>query len=107
MSFGDSVDYGDLKVTRVGDVTKRIVGKKKFYCKSTYRALRNAWEEAVGEEIAGTTKIMSYENGILKIAVFTPILLHELRGFMKDMILDELKKAEGGEDLKDMMFIAG
>ncbi len=106
MIFGDSVNYSEVKGKKAASIVLRLVRKKKFY-NSKYGALLAAWKEVVGPEIYKTTKIMSYREGKLKIGVSSPVLLHELKGFMRQSILEELKRTDGGQDIEDIVFLAG
>jgi len=107
MSFGDKIDYGNVKIKKFGSVFEKIVRKKKFLSRNKYRALLNAWEKVVGSEIYEATQIKAYEKGKLKICVDSPVLLHELKGFMKENILIELKYAYKDGDVYDIVFMAG
>ena len=107
MSFGDSIDYKCWKGKKIGDVAQKLIKKKKFYKKGKYGAIKKAWKKAVGDEIYEATHIHSWENGKIKIRVKSPVLMHELKGFMKHTILEELKRTDGGEDVKDIIFMYG
>ena len=107
MSFEDSVSYGNTSARKFGDVLKRLLKTKRFYEKSKFGALSEAWRQVVGEEIAEQTKIVSYQHGSLKVEVDSSVLLHELSGFMEDTILQELQQTSGAEDVVDLRFCLG
>jgi predicted nucleic acid-binding Zn ribbon protein len=107
MSFGDSVTFGDISARKFGDVLKRLLKEKRFYEKSKFGALSEAWREVVGDEIAARTKIVSYQHGYLRVEVDSSILMQELSGFMEHTILQELQQTTGGEDVAGIRFCLG
>ena len=90
-----------------GDVLTKLLKAKRFYQKSRYGPLVAAWEEAVGNEIASRTKISAYEHGHLTVEVDAPVLLHELSGFMRSALLEQLKRTRGSEDIVELRFRLG
>ena len=107
MSFGDTVQYDARETGHFGDALHRVLKAKRFYEKSRFGALVDAWAEAVGDEVAARTRIASYRHGILKVEVASSVLLHELSGFMKSAVLAALKKTSGGRDVTDIRFCLG
>ncbi len=107
MSFDDTIIYGKVRTKKFGAVLKKIKREKNFNCKNKSRALFGAWKSVVGEEISKATRIVSYEHGKLMVCVDSPALLHELKGFMCNAILEELKKTDGAEDVMEITFLAG
>lgn len=107
MSFADGVEYGPLRVRETGKIAKRVVKDKIIRYRGRYRAIADAWGDVVGAEISAVARPVSCQNGKLMIKVSSPILLHELKGFMKQSILEELNRTKGGEDISDLCFIAG
>lgn len=107
MSFDDSVTYGDSSARKFGAVLKKLLKTKRFYEKSKYGALSEAWRKVVGEEIASSTKIVSHQHGVVRVEVDSSVLLQELSGFMKQTILQELQQTSGGEDVAEIRFCLG
>jgi len=107
VSFGDTVHYYAPKARPFGDALHRVLKAKRFYEKSRFGALADAWAEAVGDEVAARTRIASYRHGILKVEVASSVLLHELSGFMKSAVLAALKECSGGRDVADIRFCLG
>lgn len=70
-----------------------------------FHALARGWDEIVGEAIAARTRIHSFREGVLIVAVDTPVLLHELNGFMKQQILARLREGEGSRDVAELAFV--
>ncbi|MFW6044643.1 MAG: DUF721 domain-containing protein [Planctomycetota bacterium] len=110
MSFGDTVSYQGSErgnAREYGEVLKKLLKSKRFFQKNKYGALSKAWKDVVGDEIAGCTKIVSYEHGCLRVEVMSSVLLQELSGFMKESILQELQQHQGGEDVCEIRFCMG
>lgn len=54
-------------------------------------AVRTAWAQVSGSEIAAETAFFSLRAGILTIEVFSGVLLQELRQFQKDALVKDLR----------------
>ena len=54
-------------------------------------AIRTGWNEAAGRELARYTRVHSFKDGILTIAVDTALLVQEIRQFHRAAILDRLR----------------
>ncbi len=106
MSFGDSVSFSQTNIKQFDQVAEKVIKKKKFNCKGKYGKLLEAWKNVVGPEIYENTRLISYSHGKLKVGVISPILLHELKSFMRQTIREELKNTVGGEDIVDVFFMA-
>ncbi len=53
--------------------------------------IESVWEKAVGKEFADETRVFSFKNGVLTVAVFSSTLLQEIRQFHQDAILEVLR----------------
>ncbi|MFP4028293.1 MAG: DUF721 domain-containing protein [Candidatus Brocadiia bacterium] len=107
MTFGDTVRYSRSSARGFGAVLSRVLKQKRFYQKGRYSAVSRAWEEVAGPEIASRTRIASYEDGKLRVEVESSVLLQELSGFMRETILEELRRTSGGEDVAEVRFCLG
>lgn len=107
MTNSDSVSFGKTPGKQFGNVLKKLLKEKRFYQKSKYGALSNAWEEVVGEELASQTKIVAFKHGRVRVEVKSSVLMQELSGFMKDSILQELQQTSGGQDVSEIRFCLG
>ena len=107
MSFGDRIQFGERGVKSLGRVLARVLKGKRFYEKKRYGALVEAWRQTVGEEVAAHTRISRFDHGRLTVEVDTPILMHELTGFLRSAILQQIQSAPGGEDVADLRFRLG
>jgi hypothetical protein len=91
----------------LGSIAREILRRKKFLEKGRFGALEGAWLELVGEELALRTRIESFRDGQLEIAVDSPVLVQELDGFMKTQLLDALRVTEAGRDVMGLRFRLG
>ena len=87
-----------------GDVMRRLIRKKRVRERSRYGAVVKAWREAVGEELADVTRVADLDEGTLLVEVESPVLMQELSGYMKPTLLQEVRNAEGGEDVFELRF---
>lgn len=62
------------------------------------------WAEAVGSELAGQTRVMTFKNGILTIRVPNAALKSELETFHKQALLHTLQDKCEGTILRDLSF---
>ena len=59
--------------------------------------LQTAWQNAVGEKIAGMSEIKALANGVLHVEIFSSPLLQEIRQFLAEEILHGLRNNWPGE----------
>jgi predicted nucleic acid-binding Zn ribbon protein len=91
----------------IGDIAKALLRRKKFHEKGKFGALVSAWGAVVGEGVAARTNIRSFKDGNLVIEVDSPVLLHELCGFMKQQLLLGLQATEAGRDVAQIRLCLG
>jgi hypothetical protein len=53
--------------------------------------IRNAWPGLVGPELAAESSVYAFKNGVLTISVFSSPLLQEIRQFLADSLLKDLR----------------
>ncbi len=87
-----------------GEVLNRVLRRKRFYEKSKFGGLVDAWRDVVGEALAGQTSITSYSQGLLKVEVDSPVLLQELAGFLTPVLLQQMRSTEAGRDVAEIRF---
>ena len=94
-----------------GAVARRIMRAKRFYQRSRYGGLSEAWRQAatevVGEEVARRTRVGDVQHGRVIVEVDCPVLLQELSGFMQRELLSRLQALPGGEDAAELRFRMG
>jgi len=105
--FGPGASYRESAAKPFGEVMKQILRAKRFYEKAKYGALADAWLHVAGEEIASRTRIRGYKNGRLAVEVSSPVLMHELTGFLRAAFLERLRQMPGGQDLVEIRFQLG
>ena len=91
----------------IGEIIEGLVRRKRFYEKSKYGALVDAWTELVGERIAERTRISSFKDGELVVDVDSSVLLHELAGFLREQLLAGIQGAKAGRDVARIRFRLG
>jgi predicted nucleic acid-binding Zn ribbon protein len=91
----------------IGEIIEALVRRKRFYEKSKYGRLVDAWTELVGEVIAERTRISSFKEGELVVAVDSSVLLHELTGFLREQLLAGIQGTKAGRDVARIRFRLG
>lgn len=66
--------------------------------------MARAWCEVVGEEIAGHAQTGRVRAGVLYVEVEGATWLHELAGFHKERILEEMRKRVRQPYIQDIVF---
>ena len=97
------------RVRSFGDVLKTCVRTMRLgdRSRSRFRKLNRRWTELVGETIAARTRIRAYDKGELLVEVDSPVLLHELSGFMKRELVRGLQESPGSRDIVKIRFRLG
>ena len=106
---------GEIKISRkisqpeeIKQTVKRELKKSGLERIVNNPEIHDYWENIVGLEIAGKTRVLAYNKGILQIEVFSAALLSELRGFLKTDLLTALREVFPGHlPLIDIKFKAG
>ena len=73
----------------------------------TEEDLEPIWNAAVGTFIAQHSKAISWENGILYVAVLQPAVHYTLQRELRSKILPKLKNALTGKVIRDVRFRLG
>ena len=92
---------------RFGDVLRNLLKAKRFYHKGRFGLLGEAWSEIAGPELASRTRVGSYEHGRLTVEVDSSVVMHELAGFMKHLLLEQLQQRPAGRDVAELRFRLG
>lgn len=95
----------DKDPEKVSDILKRLLAQPKFKQKNKVQKFRKIWIETVGEELSQYTRVLSFQNGILRIEVENSSILQELSTFRKEEILEALQKESS--DIIDLKFLLG
>lgn len=65
------------------------------------------WAAAVGEFNAQHSKALSFENGVLYVAILQPSIHYTLQRELRSRILPKLKSALHGQTIRDVKFRLG
>jgi predicted nucleic acid-binding Zn ribbon protein len=71
------------------------------------RRLEEQWEEVIGKESAGHTRVGALRRGVLEIMVDNAVLMQELAHFQKRRLLQQLRSRLPGVTVHDLRFRAG
>ncbi len=69
--------------------------------------IERAWEEVVGAEWKGCTRVLGLKRGVLEVEVSNAVLLQELAHFHKRRLLEQLRGKLAGTTLNDLRLRAG
>ena len=94
-------DPGPLHVSRA---LSELIAVRGFARSQGDAQLQQAWDQAVGAEIAGHTRVGELNRGTLQILVANPALLAELNGFHKANILQTLRETQPDYKIKQLKF---
>jgi hypothetical protein len=92
----------------IGDLLQGFLRTSKVGRDLARDALEALWREAVGPEIAASTRVRGFRGGVLTIEVASSALLQELSTFYGASILTSLK-AQGGPfgEVREIAFRLG
>ena len=95
------------RTTPFGKALRRVRRDLRLGERKRFRKLSETWDNLVGNAIAGRTRITSYSQGRLVIAVSSAVLLHELNAYMKSDILCALQATSCARDIIEIRFRLG
>ena len=93
-------------VAHVADVLSELLARRNFAAIQGVAALRQAWQLAVGEALAGCTCPGALRGGRLEVLVASSTLVQELT-FQKSEIIARLTTQLPGGAVKDLRFRVG
>lgn len=88
----------------LGDVLSQLFATRGYGRIQGDRQVRQIWQEIVGEETGGQTRVTGVKNGVLNVGVANSPLLSELAGFRKSEILARLKSEHADLRIRDIKF---
>ncbi len=91
-------------LTRVGDLVGDLLERKGLVTQFRRMGALDAWEEAVGEKIAGVTRARSVAASTLFVEVRSSAWLMEL-SMMKDDFLERVNERLGDVALDRIVFV--
>lgn len=102
---GHSSLPGDVE--GIQSILGRWLSKNRPFTKLGQNSPSAEWKEAVGEEIAASTRCIKLSGGTLFVEVSSAPLLNELSTFRKKEILERIKAREVFRGVREIRFRAG
>lgn len=90
------------KIKPMSEILEELVPKLKPKGNKIQQRLWEAWEDTVGREKAGQTKISAFRKGHLHIEVESPAMLQEITGMDKTKIRETMTEKLEGVFLADI-----
>jgi predicted nucleic acid-binding Zn ribbon protein len=90
-----------------GQIARELLKHKRFHEKGRFGPLSDEWQALVGDEWAARTKISAFKEGVLVVEVDSPVLLHEMTGFLRGQLLAGLQASAAGRDVVDLRLKLG
>ena len=111
MAFKPKAGKREPAATNRPELLKEILGRL-FTARGWGRRqerlhIEQAWEEAVGPEMAPHTRVLGIKRGILEVEVDNAVLLQELAHFHKRPVLEKMRKRLPETPLNDLRLRAG
>lgn len=88
----------------IGDIVERVLQGAAFSLRMVDRETVAAWENVVGPEVSRHAHVVAFRGGTLHVEVDSAVWLHELGGFHKENILDDLRQQLRGRFIEDLAF---
>ena len=99
-----SAEQRDLaRLKRFGDLVKRVMREVKRE-HSPFARISGAWRTAIGPDLAGRTRVVRFDEGVLHVAVGSAALRAELHGFRRAQLLGDMRANDAGRDVADIRF---
>ena len=92
------------KAERLGDALARVLSKSGLDEGIRLESVRQKWRQAVGEELAARTRVISFRRGVLRVEVQSSALLQELACVYKEEITRSLVAGDSPLPVRDMRF---
>jgi predicted nucleic acid-binding Zn ribbon protein len=92
--------------SKIGDVVNDLIARRGYLQTKSAAALRVAWRQIVGENLASRTEVGKVKRNVLEVFVKTSVMLQEL-SFQKAKILEQLQAMECGRKIRDVRFRVG
>lgn len=76
----------------LGDLVQDLLKTSPWSRRTELSELTEAWELAAGVEVARRSRVLSLSGGILTVNIESAVLRHEIEGYRKREILQQMKK---------------
>ena len=94
-------------VEPLAEVVGRVMGKVSGKRVRVEEQVASAWRQVVSDEVAAQTRPAGLRGGVLTVEVDNSVLLHELAGFHKAVLLDALRELVHRVYVQDLRFRLG
>ncbi len=91
---------------KMGEVVNDLIARRGYLQSKTAEALKNAWQQVVGDDLARRTEVGKVRRSVLDVFVKNSVVLQEL-SFQKAKILKRLHTTEPGKKIRDLRFRIG
>lgn len=91
---------------RMADVMAQLTQRRGFAQIRAAGDREQAWQEAIGKELAPSTRIGQLRRGTLEVWVANSLLMQELT-FQKESLLSQLQSSLPEEEIKQIRFRVG
>lgn len=88
----------------LGDLVPGVLGGMKPKRDDRLRRLRAAWPQVVGPQAAERTRLVAFDQGVLRVDVASAALKHDLATFRREEILAALEKRLGGGRIRAVQY---
>lgn len=92
-----------LKAHSIKSLVNRLVSDRGYAAVQGGEAIREAWQHAVGRELAAAAKPGNLRNGVLHVHVADSLTMQELH-FRKKQILQKLQQVDKDLRISDLKF---
>ncbi len=96
--------YDTTEPEGLGNVLSSLFALKGYGKAKSSGQLQELWNQVVELDVAAVTKVISLRNGVLQIGVGNSAVLNELHSFRKMELLEKIKQASNGPQIKDLKF---
>ena len=96
--------YDTSEPDGLGAVLSRLFAARGYGRVQADRQLHKIWKDVAGESLCSLTRVLSYRNGTLQIAVANSALMSELASFRKQELLEQIQSQYPSLKLRDIKF---
>ncbi len=91
---------------KIGDVVNDLIARRGYLQTKGAKALREAWEQVAGEQLAARSQTGNIKRGVLEVFVQNSVVLQEF-SFEKARLLKRLQALDCGRKIRDLRFRVG
>ena len=95
------------KPATLGDALKTFLKRSGLSRRMRWRGIEAVWQDVVGAEMAGHTRVLRLARGVLVIETDSAPLMQELSSFYKSSLLEAIRGQARGNQITDIVFRLG